>query len=500
MSAIHMLPFSFVDKFSSFEAAEHRLERTARLARLTSGQIEGFQIEEFVDALENLGSQADGSYLEDDVFEAGVPMWIFSLYSSSTLPEESASDSEDSEGDFYSDDPAPTRISREEMQKMICQMKQDGKSLMQCPIQISHNTENNNTTLLVNHTFVGKKNQSTIKVHSFVIKKTNMSEVAASFIYNAWFDSKQDGIRAPSICALHCVDEESGIFINSQMYLAQDSTAAAKITALFSQTIDCLVEEAGSMDEEEEIDDDEEIDDVLPAEGTTLMFAEKIQGNTMDAYVHSGQYSLNTVEQKQAFFHSIGKVSMLDLMMGVVDRFLPLEYSEELDEFIVKKEGGMNLGNAMVVLDPQSGGFSHLVTIDNEILNVLNAPSEEDAQLSHSTAEARKSYLQQIQGYGRNQAVLSSILVDTLATLIEERAEGNSGFAQLQTDLQSDSAVGASKCIEEGLMAMFETIQTRIIPQWQERGRASLKNLLHEQCPSVMGPLEERIEEFKALA
>jgi len=221
------------------------------------------------------------------------------------------------------------------------------------------------------------------------------------------------------------------------------------------------------------------------------MISEKVRGaNLLDFAM--GNYCLLNESQKVKFFTRLGRIAMLDLVVGNLDRLIQIYYSDnqyQLDPMEV------NLGNVMVN-SLQEGANPVPYAIDDGI----------DPDLVMNL-DCRQKYLAFLEKLLSNQESCFDLLVENisdsfssaLSTQIDDcqgsRAEIVKRLNMFSKDLQQ---LGV-KAIRVGLGEMFNLLHESLIPAWNGESIGLLKNQMEKRLPQLHSSLTERFKLFQSM-
>ncbi len=196
---------------------------------------------------------------------------------------------------------------------------------------------NKGPTFLVNY-------NSPNGMRAYVLKWTNMNEIACGRIYSAFAEcfTDEDVCCGFSVPPSSRVDLEDGIHETMLGEINPIRPAAAK---RLQQNFLKLVET---------------YDSEIEPSSSQVMIAEKIKGQNLLEFSFT-KYIRLSPQQREKFFERLGRIAMLDLLMGNLDRLIQVDFNK--GEYFIDDALEVNLGNVMVVMDKDF----HLFAIDNGI-------------------------------------------------------------------------------------------------------------------------------------
>jgi hypothetical protein len=221
-----------------------------------------------------------------------------------------------------------------------------------------------------------------------------------------------------------------------------------------------------------------------------VMLAEKIQGQNILDFVSSAEYSEASEGRKKSFFLNLGGLSLLDLLMGNLERFFAVDLTVEN---LLCLDLAANLGNALVVPEEDENAF--LYAIDNGISPHLCLGAE--SRIEWSNADFRLRYNKLMQHIISSPEGLESFVSNIVNALkIWEELDEDKTLGPFLKDL-TDSELCVDR-VREGILQMGSYIKKYILPFWEGRESDSLKDFIRSNCDALLEPLDERVKVFKS--
>lgn len=358
-------------------------------------------------------------------------------------------------------------------QKLLS-FSRDVHSVMADPCRVSDRGKKGPTLLVTYPNGAG--------LRSYVVKYTNPSEIGSTRIYDAFSSCLLDDDRFSSgffVPQMSRVDLERGFHeteTGNQTKLSEDETQA------FANSLKKI---AAPKDPED----------------SQVVCMERIKGPNFLDFSYTG-YLTFTEQQRHKFFERIGRLAMLDLILGNTDRFIGVYDSDEgyqLDDMLEA-----NLGNIIVVKshDPEKETFS-LYAIDNGI----------DTQLILNE-DARAKYLAFLEKHFKLDDPFTP-LADHIITMISQgltsqlddidlsdhKSDGNEktnlGTVKKQMEaIKKDLSGPAKGALILGLRSMAEWLQTQGVAKlWDTTGKSrNLRSYLERTNPVLLQAVEGRLK------
>ncbi|HUD02195.1 MAG TPA: hypothetical protein VMR37_07690 [Rhabdochlamydiaceae bacterium] len=222
-----------------------------------------------------------------------------------------------------------------------------------------------------------------------------------------------------------------------------------------------------------------------------LILSERIGGENLFDFILTTYREL-TREQKEKFFNRLGRLAMLDVVTGNLDRLVQI-FTDQGEYTLQDLEA--NLGNVMVVWSKDKNA-PFLYAIDNGI--------EKDLI---SSDLHRKKYLSFLQTHfsSRNlERMLAENMVKSiqhaLDTQVDDVSTGNVVELKKQFQFFSDELYPlAYPAFLRGLEEMHFHLYENLIPSWESEKASPLKNYLKSNHPRLLAAQQERIDILKNL-
>ncbi|MBX7065675.1 MAG: hypothetical protein K1X28_00450 [Parachlamydiales bacterium] len=317
-------------------------------------------------------------------------------------------------------------------------------------------------------------------LQSYVIKFTNASEIGASHIYEAFSGCLYDD---PRFSAGFFVPEMSRIDLKSGLH----ETTAGEISELTPDQTQAFLNVLKTIAKPKDPED------------TQLMCMDRIRGpNLFDAAYT--QYPSFSQEQRKKFFERLGRLAMLDLILGHTDRLVGV--LETGDGYALDDALEANLGNVLVVPDAGKPAFS-LYAIDNGLDRTLINDETERAKY----LEFLKALFAKDDPYTDLAENIITMFNSALSTQIDEFESSdhksekddvvNVGTINAKLkDIRTDLKGLAKESLIKGLKGMAEWLRHVAVPKlWDSSVKAkALQGYLQETNPQMLEAIVERLK------
>lgn len=363
----------------------------------------------------------------------------------------------------------------DELKKCMHRYLKDISTILIPPIRKSKRG-NKGPTFLVDYKRLSLAS-SKIRSHQFVLKWTNREELACQRIYSAF----SNGFRPVTMgvpSAGFLIPTASGFNPGRKQY---EKSSGEQLSLSSS---DCLDLHKKFL----------EISRIYNSRQTPtapcLMIAQRVEGENLFDFALS-RYRHLTRGQKEKLFNRLGRLAMLDMLMGNLDRLVQI--------FTMKgkyclQDLEANLGNVMVVWPKGSEDPPILYAIDNGI----------DSDLIDNPV-ARNNYLDFLKTFFSSHEwkkdVANNLIASfkhALITQIDDVSDGNIQELKSQlTAFSNDLDLFAHQAFLQGIEEMVFTLQESLIPEWESKNAQSLKKYLKTSYPEILGAIQERIDIFK---
>ena len=353
----------------------------------------------------------------------------------------------------------------EGMKKALLKFQKDLKSVLVPAVQKSSVGEKG-PTLLVNYQRMSPKGH--INRYTFVIKWTERFELACNRIYDLFFKQANIGLQTPTA---------SGLDFATKLF----ETADCKQVALGVEIVTLLFKEFLAFTPPSQ-----------KPEAKHVMVSKRIDGENLFDFAKS-KYFLMNKEQKEKFFHRLGQLAMLDLIMGTIDRLVLVVAIKEDDPYSLN-DAEANLGNVMVVWSQETKQPPLLYAIDNEI----------DVELVTSAPhkDKYKAFLQSLfKRDGWDGAVADSMVASFksgISTRVDD-APGNVEAMRAQLKpISQDLEPIAKTAFRNGIQEMVLHLCKVLVPTWESTNQLFLKSYLKSTSPHLLEAVGERLDIFKS--
>lgn len=364
--------------------------------------------------------------------------------------------------------------SSEKVTDIAHRILKDLNSVIQIPIKKSKQGKNG-PTFLINYPVLDSLSNLQTNIESYVIKWTHMREIASNRIYQAFSTQFQAngyaGFKTPKTCEFHRSDAS---FTKSNLSIENLSN---ELNTHFQQLLEKIVKIQG-----ERLSDDR----------AEILFSERISGENILDFVLNRYTNLEQY-QKERFFHFIGRISFLDLIIGNHERFIAIEM-EESGPNLFSTELEANLGNAMIQWEENlENPRFYLYAIDNGIDKFLISSSNE--RIEYSVKFQREKYLQFLNFVFSSQNPFC-LIAKNIKQSLNNSSEIHSKYEQFSI-LQKDLETFGFKFLESGLKEMKNILKNDLIPTFESERGIELRNYLQIKLPGIYLPLQERLNLFK---
>jgi hypothetical protein len=363
----------------------------------------------------------------------------------------------------------------EDIRKCLHRMQKDVQSVLVPPVKKSFRG-NKGPTFLIDYQ---RQFNSPEKNHSYVIKWTNREEIACHRVYAAFASNfNRDATLNPSsgflVPALGCLDFANGVHeMTNGKQLPLSPKTCSELKNNFLRIAEIYYPDKISK--------------------SLLMICEKIPGENLFDFART-RYRLLNRAQKEKFFNRLGRLAMLDVVTGNLDRLIQIFTNRSGDYTLQDLEA--NLGNVMVVWSKESEHSPLLYAIDNGIETELIEDAGRRAKYL-SFLQSQFASPDSIQMLAQN--MLKS-LQHALTTQIDDVSSGNIQELKKQLQAFSDELTSlAYPAIRLGLEEMLFHLQEHLIPGWENEKSGYLREYLTATYPQVYTAIQERIDTLKMI-
>lgn len=316
-------------------------------------------------------------------------------------------------------------------------------------------------------------NCQVVASRDYVLKSTSQAEIDANLIYDA-FSTR---FKAPEGLGFW-VPKTAGLDLVKRNLVHPNCTntqLSPGVTGQLSQSIDGIGQAHASGQS--------------PLHEKPILISKRIRGENLFDFACS-KYAALRPEHKQKLFERMGRLAVLDLVLGNLDRLARIGFDEAGDsnyEFSVFEES--NLGNLMIDLDENSQVPPYIFLIDNEVEPEL-----------FSSDEKRKAYLKFLGKFFSDPEKVSKLTNNIRLCLISgfngqaDDAPGNvvqarGNLTLIKKDLAENGL--AVQEIQKGIFQMMDELP-ELFERWELD--SSLQNYLQVSSPQLLGGIQERIE------
>lgn len=324
-------------------------------------------------------------------------------------------------------------------------------------------------------------------LESYVLKYTNRNEILSTRLYDAFssaFSDKSLGFFVPKASS---VDLESGV--HESMGCTRTHLSPAQMGPF-----------KGAL---------ESIQPPKNSEDTELMIAERVQGaNLLD--FGSTKYPHFTEEQKGKFFERLGRLALLDLVIGNTDRLAGVDYYDGSYSLDTALES--NLGNVLVEWNGTSESFS-LFAIDNGIEEGLSSGPKRESYRAFLEEILQDPDFDQMLAANVMQCMLNGInaQVDEIDLSDFKSTNGDNSIQKIHENLaplkgalkgkKPFNGFWAKDFLAKGIKLMGSWLKNTALSEdglWEDSEKAvSLKKYLSESSKDFLEALEERLHVVK---
>jgi len=355
-----------------------------------------------------------------------------------------------------------------ELSKCIRHILKDSSSLLTFSIQKS-NKGQNGPTYLVSYTRPSKKS-SKPNLREYVIKWTNENEICSWRLYDVFSQNLAlQSFILPKMAVLG-LDKQLHEMCDQTCFRLEEETAIN-----LKQSLIGIVNKNTNPND------------------TLMIFMERVSGSNLFDFAKD-KYQLLNPEEKQDLFEKMGRLSMLDMLIGNTDRLIQTSYNKSTKQYQCENQTA-NLGNIMVDWFPNEGKVPSLYAIDNGIKPQLITDEEEKAAYkqfvgnyfedSKMTDVLADLIVDSMQKGCRDNAELSTTLDITLAHNLKE-------YQPFLDDLKDSDLL--KQALVKGLFEMSMTLKEQLPSFWNSDEALKIKNYLKENYPMLQDAVTERIQ------
>lgn len=359
-----------------------------------------------------------------------------------------------------------------QLAEYVLRILRDAKSIQIEPLKKSHRGDYG-PTFLVSYTRPDSSFK-TSTLHQYVLKWSDR-EVPSNLLYKAFaqkfkFEGKSYTYSVPQTAM---IDLENGIHEDSSSettLLSPDETE--KMTKKFQDLVHA-------------------VDPKIEPKDTQVMLMEKISGADLFDFALR-KYADLSPAQKAKLFSRIGKLTLLDLVLGNIDRFIQVDPTGKSYEIASE---GSNLGNALIVWSGDESEMPAIVAIDNGIRpNLIENDEDKKAYLHFLKTLLAEADLPALLAAKTAQAISTALF--TLCDDEERVDVAHAALQNIRKDLDENGM--ARPAISRGIDKMMQRLHKIVLPLWNSEQSQPLKDHLSWAYPELLHAVKERLELFKS--
>ena len=362
----------------------------------------------------------------------------------------------------------------EELNAFMLRCKRDAKSIPSSPAFAS-NLGLNGPTLLVSYLRPDETFRTTYH-KKYVLKWTTWNEVCCHRIYSAF----SHGFMDPDRIHTFAVPAAATIDLEYRIHEAVDGSHT------LLPSVDPLHETFSEI-----------VRGVCPSRSKDhqqIMFIKRIRGENLFDFAKTKYQHLSS-EQKANLFTRLGRIAMLDLLMGNLDRCNQVQYSAREQAYFLS-DIESNLGNLMLQWSGSADESPLLYAIDNGIHPDLIEDVSKKEQYHRFLADhLRQPNMPELSAEQLSRSIINGI--SSLCEVDEEYYNVNDHKALFKDFIQDLESFGKKK-IALGIAQMYEMLDETHLPKWDGEEGHPLKAHLEWTYPKLRASLSERFEIFKS--
>lgn len=368
----------------------------------------------------------------------------------------------------------PQPSDQESMEKLLHKIIKDVKSVEIDPVKKPLRGQSG-TILLVSYPRFNKSKEPSIR--NCVIKSTTRNEIATTWIYKKIIEflfekeNQSEGFFIPEAISLN---------FERKIHESLDMTKS-KLNDSESRELKKMLKDIKDAYPVENEDDDE----FITADDNHIIILEKLRENIFD-FARAKYPKIEEMAQRRKFFEKLGKLSVIDLFVGNLDRLVRIFINRKGKYALQPIEA--NLGNIMF------GGLQKddMFAIDNEIDPDL---------LQKESKEKYHAFLEELLQTPSFEKTLASNMVESILSGITVMAEDETSvrYDKLLEELEpfsEDLKKFGGDCFEKGIRDMIFQFQKELLPKWASDKAKPFKEYLSENYPEIYSGIEERLEIF----
>lgn len=237
-----------------------------------------------------------------------------------------------------------------------------------------------------------------------------------------------------------------------------------------------------------------------------VMLSEKIPGQTLMDFSYTG-YNHLTPQERGKFFERLGRLAVIDLLLGNLDRLAKPVVDESAASYFFDEEYPLesNVGNVMVVSKEEAPHFS-LYAIDNEIAEeLINNPDlkQKYSAFLIDTVKDLDSFAKVVAQSISSGLDAQVYEIDCRSVKIPNKDKVKTNdIKELYEPLKKDLASFGEESLKKGIVSTIGWLQGKVdvreegFPfRWQHSDQArGLKEYLNRVHPDLLEAVEERIK------
>lgn len=358
-----------------------------------------------------------------------------------------------------------------QLDKCMRRFLKDAKSVLISPLVQSHRGLNG-PTFLVSYPRLDKTFAHS-KLANFVVKWTDWNEICSNLIYKnfsqCFSQNKPSTFLVPNASALDFDVRIHEMADGSHTILTPEITE--KLKQKFKQIADLSNPQRTPEDEQ-------------------VMLSERINGENIIDFVQT-KYQYLSQAQKEKLLNRLGRIAMLDVLMGNLDRFIQVHLSGgkyELDDF------ESNLGNLMVSWSGKSEEFPVIFAIDNGLApRLIHDSNQKELYLSF----LRELFVKPKMGELLSEYMLGSIKRALVNYPDDEETRDRKEIIERLKPFSQDLDSFGQAAFCTGIKEMSVRLRDTLIPAWNSEQTAPLKQHLSWVYPELLQSISERFDAFK---
>ena len=356
----------------------------------------------------------------------------------------------------------------DELNRLVNKFMKDINSIMSNPLKNSTRGQKG-PTFLVGYSRLDKFNNPQLNCH--VIKWTHWNELCCTRIYSVFSGFlNSSSFSVPNVCGFDFEKNIHELYDATQTEM--DPQENQKIMRTFEE-----IAKIGAPSHK--------LADKL------IMLCERINGENLFDFALT-KYEYLPQGEKVRLLTQLGKIAMLDLLTGNLDRIVQIWFNWRIDSYVLL-DCEANLGNIMVRWIVGEEKKPVLYAIDNGIQTEL----VEDAE----HIKKYQTFLNALFSDPQMKSKLVSNIVQSfkhaLVTQGDDLSTQNTG--QLRAKLKAfsdDIQTLGPQCFGDGLEEMSSLLQSTLLPKWNGEQGEPWRNYLSTTYPKLLDAIQFRFNEF----